>query len=151
MAVQTTYNDRHAPAYAGMLASAEWLKNIVSRTAVNAAIPFGAPVLIGGVEDTVTTVGDADSIDTSVFLGISVRDQSVDPSSPNEYREGDNVAVLTHGVIWVVAAAAVDQGDAVYYTPTGTLTNASGGNTAITGATWDSSAGSGDLARVRLG
>ena len=151
MAVQTDYNERHAPAFEGMLANAEWLKNVISREVANEDIGFGKVAVQAAGEDTITFPDEAITADPATFVGITVRDQSTAPEGPNVYAENATAGVLTKGVIWVTAGAAVDQGDAVYFTAAGVLTNASSGNTEIVGATWDSSAGSGDLARLRLG
>lgn len=119
MAVQTDYNERHAPAFEGMLANLEWLKNVISRHVANEDIGFGKVAVQAAGEDTITFPDDAITADPATFVGITVRDQSADPEGPNVYQEGATAGVLTKGVIWVTAGAAVDQGDAVYFTSAG--------------------------------
>ena len=145
--IQTTYNSSYAPGYVGMVANQE-LANIVSRTAADASLAFGVPVFQGPTDHTVTaTPGTA-------FRGISVADKTVVPSLTSAvrdaYAQNDTAAVMTQGVIWVTASAAVTAGEPVFITSAGLFTDVATGDTAVPGATFDTSAASGALVKIRL-
>jgi hypothetical protein len=144
-AVQTTYGTVHSPAVEGMVANMED-HNVITRVLESAAgIGFGKIAMRGTVDGTIKVSAAA-----SDYLGITVLDTTQAQDSFLQYA---NVPVMTKGVIWVTAGATVVQGDPVYYVPaTGVLTNVDGGgaNTLVPNATWDSSAASGALAKLRL-
>lgn len=143
MAVQTTYSDTIGLGYAGQVADLT-LTDIISREVESAAIGFGKPV-IQGTGDRQCKVGAA-----GVFIGITVRDVTLAPERGDQYAVGDTAAIMTKGVMFVVAGEAVVAGDAVYRTSAGVLNKTSSGNTLIANARWDTSAASGALARIRL-
>ena len=146
--VQTDYNRTQAPAIAGLVADLEQ-SDIISRTA-EVDIDFGKPAVRGGA-DNLCRPGDGAS---QRFLGISVRDVTIDPSkNPNKYSTNDTVSIIRKGPIWVTASVAVSQGDVVHYDHSneGAWTNTSGANTTeVTNAEWDTTAGAGELAIIRL-
>lgn len=149
MAVQTTYNTTHAVAYAGQIANQEH-SNLVSRNVETpAGIAFGKPVARGAADDgAILWAG------TGSFLGITVRDQSarVDPTGALEgFLKGESARIMTKGVVWVVAGEAVADGDAVYLTSAGAFMKTTTSNTAVAGAVFDTTAGSGGLVKIRLG
>lgn len=123
MALQTTYSDRIGLGYAGQVIDMT-LTDIVSREVESAAIGFGKAV-IRGTGDRGCKVGGAGE-----FIGLTVRDITLPPDRADAYAVGDTAAVMTKGTMLVTAASAVDAGDAVYRTPTGTLTAAKGVRTA---------------------
>lgn len=142
-AVQTTYNSRLSNGLAGQIANTEQDTNVISRVVEGASgIGFGIPVIRGTDPENQAKIGAA-----GVFLGISVRDPG---GVEDKYAQYDNIAVLTRGVIWVVAGEAVTAGDAVYRTSAGVLNKTAAGNTLIANAEWDSTAANGALARLRL-
>ena len=143
-ALQTSYSETHAPYVEGMIANSE-KSNIVSRVVETAAgIGFGK-VAVRGTADNQIKVAEADA----AYLGITVRDTT---QLQDSYLQYGTAAVMTKGVIVVQASVAVAQGDAVHFVPaTGVLTNVATGNTAIPGATWDSSTSGAGLAKLRLG
>lgn len=144
--VQSTYASGLSAAFAGMIANQE-PTNIISRTLKLAAIGFGKVAVQGANADECR---NPDAGQTK-YLGITVRDQSVDPSSSDQYRINDTVAILTKGVVWVTAGANVAAGDAVYFVPaTGVITNSSVGNTIIPNAKFDTGGNSGALVKLRL-
>jgi hypothetical protein len=148
-AVQTTYSAALAPAYLGMVANGEWVTNVISRIVDPAsaiAVNFGDPVLQGSSEQLVVSANGA----TGTFRGIAVRDPTLPPGNADQYLATNTAAVLTKGVIWVNAAVAVNPGQAVYITSTGTLTNTATNNTVIANAIWESGTAIAGLAKLRL-
>lgn len=51
------------------------------------------------------------------FLGIAIKNQGLDHTTPDRYEQYDNVAILMLGVIWVTAGATVTAGMDVYWNP----------------------------------
>lgn len=151
MAVQTTYNERMAAAFPGMRANLV-PETVISRTVANAPLGFGAVALQAAADHEVSGAADLETADPGGYVGISVRDQAVDPSSPDEYRVLDTAAIMTKGTIWVETYEAVNAGDPVYFvTATGALGKTSASSTQIPGARWDTSTSGAGLAIVRLG
>lgn len=143
--LQTTYSE-NMPAYVeGMVANSE-KSNIISRVVEEAAgIGFGKAVM-RGTADNQAKAAEAGA----KFLGFSVRDTT---QLQDSYPDKADMQVLTMGVIVVTASEAVAAGDPVYWADAdGALGKTSGaGLNQIAGAVWDSSAGVGELAKVRLG
>lgn len=105
-------------------------------------IPFGLAVSKGVADDGAVKA-------STLFIGVSMRDVTIVHDTPDQYEEGDNMAVMTRGDIWVRAKEAVVAQTAVKYdTSTGELGKAAG--TAITGAVWKTSADAGAMAICRL-
>lgn len=141
-------------AYAGMVADLNEA-SIISRSNESAtAIDFGVVVVRGAGDDTIKPI----AADTDKILGFSVRhpiqaSASVPGATPSvSYKQYDSVPVLEIGRIWVTAGANVTAGNPVYVTAaTGALTDASGaGKALVPGAYFDTTATSGNLARVRI-
>ena len=143
-AVQSTYPSRLSSGHVGELADLGESDVISREVQAAGGIGFGLAV-IQGTADNQATIGGA-----GIFLGISVRDPAVDATRGDKYNQYDNVAIMRNGVIWVTAGEAVNFGDAVYRTSTGTLNKTSAGNTLVANARWDSTAANGALAKVRL-
>lgn len=156
MAVQTDYPDTQPVAVAG--AQATMIPaTIISRTVEGAAIGFGKPV-----EQGVSDKGCA-FFDGGVVLGITLLDRSaagmtvaagqVTARTPDTFGIGESARVITKGDVWVVSATGNAAGDPVYVRPSdGTFQNSSANSgVQIAGARWDTSAGAGALAVVRLG
>jgi hypothetical protein len=150
MAVQTTYNETLSAGRAGAIANAEPNVLISRNVETVTGVGFGKPVVQGSADSgcKITEAGD------TAVLGVTVRDRSVDPANPDKFAQYANALVMTKGVIWVDAAAAVDAGDDVWVTVAdGTFTNADAGGGAsvqIANARWDSSTSDAGLAKVRL-
>ena len=150
MPVQTTYQQTLSPGKAGAIANAE-PKTLISRVVETAeGIVFGKPVTQGTADIAcrATQAGD------TRILGITVRDQSVPPEASDRFAENTNALIMTSGVIWVDTATTVSAGDDVWVTVAdGSFTNTDAGGGAtlqIAGARWDTSATSGNLAKLRL-
>lgn len=149
MPVQTNYNTQIAAAYEGMIANTE-PNVLISRTVEGAAIGFGKAVKQGTADNGIAAATAA----ADVVRGITVRDQSVDPSSPDATPVGGSALVMTKGVVWVTAFDTVVAGAPVYMRVAGgsaRFTDTSTDNLAIPGAVFDSSGGAGALVKIRLG
>ena len=140
--VQSTYADNVGAGYVGGLVNLE-PRVLISRTVEDAAgIAFGLAVM-QGTEDKECVVSDA-----SAFLGVTVRDQSVDPADPDTFRQYDEARIMTKGVIWVANSGGVAAGDPVVGLAAGAL--GTGSSPLIDGARWDTTADDGELAQLRL-
>ena len=94
--VQSTYADNIGVGYKGGLVNQEY-SNLISRTVEAAAgLAFGLAVM-QGTEDKEAVVSDG-----SAFLGVTVRDQSVDPSAPDTFKQFSEARIITKGVVWVL-------------------------------------------------
>lgn len=147
MAVQTSYSERIAGGYAGQVAD-ESSHDIATYTCQDSTLGFGLAVTKGTADDAVTKGGAV-----AGFRGVTVRDCTVRVGSTgNEFAQYDDVGVLWRGDIFVTTKAAVAAGGDVYYdSSTGLWDDASGGNVGpVKGAVWVTSAGSGELAILRL-
>lgn len=141
--VQTTYGDMPV-GFAGGIANEE-PRVLISRTVeTEAGVGFGLAVM-QGTDDKGCVIGDG-----SGFLGVTVRDQSVDPANPNSFAEFDSARIMTAGVIWVANSGGVTVGDAVSLLASGALGAAGSGDATIANARWDTSAADGELAQLRL-
>ncbi|WP_298958745.1 hypothetical protein [uncultured Methylobacterium sp.] len=141
-ATQTGYGPA-APAYEGMIASAE-LATAISRNAEDAAgIGFGKAAYQGTADNGIRASG-------SVFRGVTLVDHNVRPTNGDAYARGDSVPVLVRGVVWVTVANNVAVGASAYLTGSGGFTANPSGTTAIPNASFDSSAAAGGLAKLRL-
>ena len=143
--VQSTYGTMSA-ARAGMIANGEGVLNDISRTVEDSAgIGFGV-LVFQGTDDLGITATPGTKV-----RGITARAQARDAATPDKYAQYETAKVITTGVIWVTVSGAVTAGADAYYTSAGAFTATSSGNTALTGAFFDSSALSGGLAKIRLG
>src|SRR5690606_16869272 len=94
------------------------------------------------------------SLDAYNFLGITVRERSVRPETPNKFAQYESARIMRKGVIWVETGGAVNAGDDVTVTvATGALgtTAVGAGVVAIPNARWESSTSGAGLAKLRLG
>ena len=140
--VQSTYADTISAGYAGAIVNTE-PRVLISRTVEDAAgIAFGLAVMQGTADHGVVVS------DGSEFLGVTVRDQSVDPANPSIFAEDDTAVIMTKGVIWIANSGGVTAGDTVEMLAAGALGSATA--TAIPSARWDTTADDGELAQLRL-
>ena len=86
------------------------------------------------------------SVTASKVIGIAIFEQKVDasPLYPDDYA----VPVCTFGDVWVEVGEAVTAGSAVYLSTAGAWGSSTG--SAVTGMTYLTSAGSGELAIIRV-
>lgn len=143
-AVQSTYAAAPGIGFVGMVADLS-KSDIISRTVETAAVGFGKAVIQGTADEGCKT-GAA-----GVFLGVTVKDVTLPADRSDAYAVGDTAAIIRKGAILVTAPATIAAGEAAYRTSAGVITNASSGNTAITGAKFETSGASGDLVRLYLG
>lgn len=158
MAVQTTYNETIDAARAGMIANEEPVV-LISRTIIDAAgVGFGKVVQEAAADGSKDGQCTADlstaAMDAYKFLGITVRERSVRPETPNKFGQYESARIMRKGVIWVEVAGAVVAGTDVTVTlATGVIGSVAvgAGVVAIPNARWESSTGGAGLAKLRLG
>ena len=140
MALQPTYSRRQPIGQNG--APAQMTGWAADTRIAEETIPFGLAVSKGVADDGVTKGG-------ALYVGIAVRDVTIDHDTADQYEEGDNVPVAQKGDFWItVEDAVVAQTAVLFNASTGQL--GSGGGTTIAGAYWVTSADAGGLAIVRL-
>lgn len=146
MPIQTSYSRYHAEAFEGMIAD-QRNTNLISRRAT-AAIGFGKAALQGSAVDAIKAADNS----AALFIGVTVRDQSTDPSAPDQFKANDEVRLIDQGAVWVLAGENVAAGDrAGYLTASGAFMKATTANvTAIDGARFETTAASGALVKLRL-
>jgi hypothetical protein len=144
MSVQAEYLDGILPAVAGMIANMV-PATMISRTVEDAAgIAFGKPVAQG-----VNDKGCKNTVGATAIVGITVRERSVSAEA-DLFAQYEEARIMTKGVIWVEASVAVVAGDIVHViAATGAF--AKTGGVLIPNARWETSAGIGELAQIRLG
>lgn len=149
MAVQSTYLDNMAAAYAGMIVNTEPNNLISKEVETSGGIGFAVPV----VQGTADAQCDEVSASTDTVIGITVRDQS---TTSDTFAQYDTALVMQRGVLWVTVtdAGGVSAGDAVWVKVSdGTFSNAdagSDGSLKINDARWETSAANGALAAIRF-
>ena len=139
--VQATYSENIDQARAGMIANQETFNSITRQIEDAAGIGFGVAVFQGVADKGVTATAETQ------FVGITIRDVTLDPAREDEYAQRDSAGILTKGPIWVEVGGDVSAGDPV------TLTAGefdTGGTVEIPGAVYGTSGGEGDLVIVRL-
>jgi hypothetical protein len=128
------------------------------------AIDFGVAVVLGTVGDRTCKVMSSDS---DKILGISVR-RPIHPASSDgnntvNYAQYKSVEILRAGVIWVLAAEAVREGDQVLALTAGGSGNTSAGSFGgskggvagsgridVPNAVWEDTTASGAVGRIRI-
>lgn len=146
--LQTAYTDQVAPGYPGMVANAETSNRITRTIEDGTGMPFGRPVFRGAGDHGCTATVSATA---GAFLGIAIAHEALGllaGATPDVYPINASVPIMTMGVIWATAGATVAKGDQVYTTSAGAYTNASSGNTILTGWLFDTSAASGALVKL---
>lgn len=148
MAIQTVYNDELVAGVAGEIANSI-PATLISRTVeTEAGAALGVPMAQGTADlGAVIFAGNA----AAGFVGITVRERSLDPNTPNLFAQYETARLMTKGAVYVQASEAVDAGDAVYINDTtGVFSKTATGATLIAGARWDTSTTDAGLAIVRL-
>jgi hypothetical protein len=125
--VQSTFTEGFVAGYPGMVATGE-TANRLTRTLEDASgLGFGKAAYRG--------VGDHGCIKTpavGTLLGFTIADHGLVVTSTrpaDTYAQNDNVGIQNRGTIWVDGSIAVADGDQVYVTPAGLITNSAAGNT----------------------
>jgi hypothetical protein len=130
--VQTAYQQYINWAQNGMIASETgWdidTKICEDQLSPNAGIGFGVAVTQGSLHGSRSAC--LGQLSGGSFLGITAADPTllnVTSNFTDKYADGENMAVLVRGDIWVIPKEAVTAGQAVYFDAvTGQLSNNSG-------------------------
>ncbi|MDR6290004.1 MULTISPECIES: structural cement protein Gp24 [Inquilinus] len=147
---QSSYSETLRPGVAGLVANMTNADGDTRIVETAGGIPFGVAVGQGAAARGAVLGAAA----AAGFVGISIRDVTLDSSPADRYLLNDSIAVLTEGDIWVVVGGAVAAGqDVTFAAATGVLSSvaADGANFAVAGARWMTAAGAGGLAVLRLG
>lgn len=143
--LQNTFVEDITVGYPGMEADGE-LSNIITRTLESASVGFGKAVYRGTADRGAVTTPT-----TGALLGFTIANKGL-PVTParaaDSYAQGDNLRVKNRGKIWVTAGAAVADGDQVYVTSAGAITNVSTSNIIADGWFFDDTAASGAPVRI---
>ena len=140
--VQSTYADNIAAGYKGAIVNEE-PRTLISRTVEDSGgIDFGLAVMQGS-NDKGCVVCDATD-----FLGVTVRDQSVEASDPDTFEYQSEARIMTMGVIWIANSGGVAAGDPVVALADGAL--GTGSSPIVMNARWETTAVDGALAQLRL-
>ena len=156
--VQNSYQINTNAAYAGLLTDISFVTRVDTfRNVDTVTIDFGLAVIRGAQDNTALLP----SAPGQTFLGITVRSlarENIPPigSGVTGYVVGDEIGVLrTNGRIWVRVLDAVSADGAVYFSnvaPTfGQFQATAVDGDLVPNATYDSSAGAGELAVIILG
>ncbi|MDI1264776.1 MAG: hypothetical protein PS018_16105 [bacterium] len=150
--LQTTYGNDYAKGFAGMVANGE-TSNRISRTVeVSGGLGFGVPAFRSSDHGVNATVAAA------TFLGITIANYAAPAVvatgvQADIYPQYSTAAIMTQGVIWVLASSDVTDGDAVYVGDGDPLavslfSNSATGNVALAGWSFQDTVSSGSLVRI---
>ena len=146
---RTSYTNEIVRAVRGQIANTQTCDVDTYLVEDSAGVPFGIACQLGTSPQHVKL-----GIAANKFIGISVKDTTLDPSDDDKYDEGTHASIIYRGDIWVAAGAAVTAGqDVSAVTTTGVLSSAAAASTqiVIAGARWmTTQATAGGLAIVRL-
>jgi hypothetical protein len=148
--VQSTYTTSIPSGFAGMIADTR-NRNVLSRTVEDAAgIGFGKPAFRGAGDRGCTATPALNA-----FMGFTIvrHDVQATPASPSTdlHKQYSSAPLLDEGCIWVAASVAVADGDQVYVTPAGLLTNVSAsGVNFILPARYEDTITAAGLVRIRI-
>jgi hypothetical protein len=146
-AVQTTYSNTIAAGLPGQVANGE-TSNRISRTVEDAAgIAFGKSAWRGTGDHGVTGTPAAGK-----FMGWVIADHGVQPLpsgvAADIVPQYGSAALLLKGTIWVSTSVAVADGDQVYVTPAGVITNVSTSNVIVPNYFFDDTTAGAAIVRV---
>ncbi|WP_343711901.1 hypothetical protein [Inquilinus sp.] len=147
--VQNTYTENIRPAFVGQIADMTGYDADTRNVETAAGIGFGLAVGQGTAPKG-AVLGAATA---AAFVGISIRDVTLDPRDGDKYPQNANMGVMTWGDIWVQTGGAVAVGaDVTFDAATGVLSSAAAGASqfAIAGARWMSATSGVGLAKLRL-
>ena len=144
--IQTSVQRYRDPAFEGAMVDQQ-VNNLFTRRA-DEEIPFGKVVLQGATDGSCKLPDDSGA----AYLGVSVRDQSTGAESPNSFPANSSVRIADKGTIWVRVGAAVNAGErAAYLTADGSIVKSgTADSTGIDGGKFMTSAGTGELAQLKL-
>lgn len=145
MTVQASYAERMTNAVKGMIQGSDF-NSVTGICETAAGLAFGIAVSQGTADKGVIIGGTRLG-----FVGVTIRDITLDVANADKYPRYSNVGIMTRGQMWVAPAVAVAPNEPVHFvTGTGVFTN-TGSEGPVNGARWASSAaGTGDLALIEL-
>lgn len=152
-AVQSTYTENMRPAVAGMIANEEPVKLISRNVETPGGIGFGKVVQQGADVDGCISDLNTSAMTAQTYLGVTVRERSVRPETPNSFGRYESARIMREGVIWVEVAVAVSPSDIVTVTlATGVIGKSAvaAGVIAIPNARWESTTTGAGLVKLRL-
>ena len=142
---QSTFSEDIAYGFPGMDADGELSNKISRHLEGSTACAFGRPVYQGTADRGVTLVVSAALKGfASAIKGLPV----TSTRAADTYAPGDTIPVKERGKLWVTSTTAADNGDQVYVTAAGAITNSSGGNTAATGWFFDDTIAAAGIVRI---
>ena len=157
MSVQTTYSIDHAEAYAGMRADQQ-LNNAVSKLNKSGSTIVYGKAVATDTEGSSRLVATGDTV--LDFNGVVLRElnRAYDDGDVFGAPDGQDMSVVTHGVIWVVAAVAVLVDEQAFMrvgtTSQGDWSNAAGvgvtESISIVGAKFITAGAQGDLVKLSI-
>lgn len=125
---------------------------LLSRTVETAAgVAFGKVVQQGTADNGCKA--DLTDLTADSYLGIVVRERSVNPETPDKFAQYESARIARKGVIVVQVSKAVAAGtDVTVATASGDLNSdaVGAGQVAIPGARWETSTTGAGLAKIRL-
>lgn len=143
--LQSNFVEDIAEGYPGMEADGE-LSNIITRTLESASCGFGKAVYRGTNDRGAVTTPAAGAL-----YGFTIANKTLpvtNDRAADTFITKDSLRIKNRGKIWVTAGANVADGDQVYVTSAGAITNASSGNTIADGWTFDDTRQSGSPVRI---
>lgn len=135
MAIQDIYNDAPAKGFPGMVRNGE-TSNRISRTVEDAAgLAFGKFAFRGAGDHGCTGTPNAEP------LGVAIADHGVQPLpggvAADIYPQYSTAGIMGYGSTFVMAGVAVNDGQPVYVTPAGVITNVDGGGANFAATGWE--------------
>lgn len=162
---QTSYLDRYASAFAGMLADLRDHEAVAKQNGeASLSIPFGVGVMIDAAASGDVLLPRQASFTSQGWVGVSIHKHNEE----GEIIAGDMLSILRRGVIWVVTETAVTAANLYLPSQVKMRVLASGGNTqlgafrgptadadadstaTVVGARWLSAASAGGLAMLEI-
>lgn len=143
--LQNTFGEDPAYGFPGMEADGE-LSNIITRTLESASCAFGKAVYRGTNDRGAVTTPAAGTL-----LGFTIANKGLPVTSDraaDTFIAKDNLRIKNRGKIWVLPSVNVVDGEQVYITPAGLITNVSSSNVIATGWEFDDTALSGSPVRI---
>jgi hypothetical protein len=130
--IQDTFNEEYQTGYAGMEADGSTAGTVIGTHFLESATcGFGKPVFAGAADKGAVTTPSA----RLLGFAIANRGLAVIPGvrTADQFVAKDQLRIKNRGSIWTDVAVAVADGEAVYVTPAGLITNVTAGNTALAG------------------
>lgn len=146
MAIQTTYSENIRAGLPGLVVGSFDADDAITGNVETAAgIGFGLAVSQGAADKGVIIGGTRLG-----FLGITIRDVTLESDQLDKYAQYQSAGILTRGRIWVTVNEAVAAGDPVHFVAATGVFAKSGGEGPVNGARYVTSAAQNGLAIVEL-